>query len=277
MCSSTLKQTIASNGPSTSRASPSITCALGTAARSISANWCSGSIATTSSACSARRAVWVPMPAPTSSTRPWSHGRARSTIQALYACAPAMASRSWASASGTPGRIGSVRVCVLTTSYPRSREDAGGRFVAEAVEHLRAAGLEVTVVSPVDFHHFGIAFGGGIVQNLKARPWLVLLLPLFLVSFARAARRGARDADVVHAHWIPSGIAAIATGKPFVLQVWGTDVEIARRLPWLVRPIVRRARAVIAASSFLAGDARALGARDVRVIPNGVAIPEQVG
>ena len=29
-----------------------------------------------------------------------------------------------------------MRVCVLTTSYPRSPEDVAGRFVAEAVDHL---------------------------------------------------------------------------------------------------------------------------------------------
>jgi glycosyltransferase involved in cell wall biosynthesis len=170
-----------------------------------------------------------------------------------------------------------MRICVLTTSYPRSADDVAGIFVAETVEHLRAAGLEVDVVSPADFQHFGIAFGGGIVQNLRARPWLLFSVPLFLVAYARAARRGARAADVVHAHWIPSGIAALATGKPFVLQVWGTDVELARRAPWLVRPILRRARVVIAASSFLADQARALGARDVRMIPNGVEIPADVG
>jgi glycosyltransferase involved in cell wall biosynthesis len=170
-----------------------------------------------------------------------------------------------------------VHVCVLTTSYPRSEADVAGRFVAEAVEQLRAAGVEVDVVSPASFRHFGIAYGDGIVQNLRARPWLALLVPAFLVAFARAARRGARDADVVHAHWIPSGIAALVTGKPFVLQVWGTDVELARRVPWLVRPLLRRARAVIAASSYLAAEATKLGAREVRVIPNGVEIPEHVG
>ena len=170
-----------------------------------------------------------------------------------------------------------MRVCVLTTSYPRTPVEVAGRFVAEAVEHLRAAGIKVDVVSPADFPHFGIAFGGGIVQNLRARPWLALALPAFLVAYARTARRAARGADVVHAHWIPSGIAAIATGKPFVLQVWGTDVELARRAPWLVRPILRRARMVIAASAFLGEQARALGAREVRVIPNGVEIPTEVG
>jgi glycosyltransferase involved in cell wall biosynthesis len=170
-----------------------------------------------------------------------------------------------------------VHVCVLTTSYPRSEADVAGRFVAEAVEQLRAAGVEVDVVSPASFRHFGIAYGDGIVQNLRARPWLALLVPAFLVAFARAARRGARDADVVHAHWIPSGLAALATGKPFVLQVWGTDVELARRVPWFARPLLRRARAVIAASSYLAAEATKLGAREVRVIPNGVEIPERVG
>ena len=170
-----------------------------------------------------------------------------------------------------------MHVCVLTTSYPRSETDVAGRFVAEAVEELRAAGVVVDVVSPASFRHFGIAYGDGIVQNLRARPWLVLLLPAFLIAFARTARRASRDADVVHAHWIPSGIAALATGKPFVLQVWGTDAELVRRVPWLARPLLRRAKAVVAASSYLAAEATALGAREVRVIPDGVDIPEHVG
>jgi glycosyltransferase involved in cell wall biosynthesis len=102
----------------------------------------------------------------------------------------------------------------------------------------------------------------------------VLLLPLFFVSFARAARRAARGADVVHAHWLPSGIAGLATRMPLVVQLWGSDVELAKRLPWLFRPILRRARIVICASNALAADARALGARDVRVIPSGIEVPE---
>ena len=170
-----------------------------------------------------------------------------------------------------------VKVVVLTTSYPRHERDVAGLFVRDAVEAVRAEGVEVEVVSPASFPHFGIAYGHGIVGNLRRRPWLVLLLPAFLVSFARAARRAARDADLVHAHWLPSGLAALATGKPYVVQLWGTDVELARRAPWLFRPILRRARLAIAASEFLADAARELGAREVRVIPSGVEIPESVG
>jgi len=167
-----------------------------------------------------------------------------------------------------------VRVAVLTTSYPRTSQDPAGRFVADAVEHLRARGVHVEVVSPASFRHFGIAYGHGIAGNLRARPWLVLLVPAFLWSFRRAVPR---DVDLLHAHWLVSGAVAMTLRKPYVVQVWGTDLELARRLPWLARPVLRRARLVIAASSFLAGEARSLGARDVRVVPGGVAIPVEVG
>jgi glycosyltransferase involved in cell wall biosynthesis len=169
-----------------------------------------------------------------------------------------------------------VKVAVLTTSYPRGPDDVAGRFVADAVEHVRARGVDVDVVSPASFRHFGIAYGHGIVGNLRAQPWRVSLVPAFLASFRRAAARAARDADLVHAHWLAAGAVAATLGKPYVVQVWGTDVELARRMPWLARPVLRRARLVIAASSFLAEEARALGARDVRVVPSGVAIPESV-
>jgi glycosyltransferase involved in cell wall biosynthesis len=170
-----------------------------------------------------------------------------------------------------------VRVAVLTTSYPRWQGDAAGRFVADAVERLRGRGLDVVVVSPATFRHFGIAYGAGIVGNLRARPASALLVPAFLGAYVRAARRAARDADLVHAHWLVSGLPALATGKPYVLQVWGTDVELARRAPALARPVLRRARLVVAASRALAEEARALGARDVRVIPSGVDPPADVG
>jgi len=38
-----------------------------------------------------------------------------------------------------------VKVVVLTTSYPRFAGDAAGRFVADAVRHVRAAGVDVEV------------------------------------------------------------------------------------------------------------------------------------
>ena len=168
-----------------------------------------------------------------------------------------------------------MKILVLTTSYPRGPGDPAGRFVADAVEAARVRGVEVDVVSPADFRHFGIAYGHGIVGNVRRRPWLALLVPAFLLSFRLAARR--RECDLVHAHWLAAGAVAATLGKPFVVQVWGTDVELARRAPWLTRWILRRARLVVAASPFLAEEALKLGAREVRVVPAGVAIPAEVG
>ena len=135
-----------------------------------------------------------------------------------------------------------VKLLVLTTSYPRGADDVAGTFVRDGVEALRAAGAEVRVVSPASFRHYGIAYGDGIVNNLRAAPWKALALPLFLLSFARAARRAARGADVVHAHWLPSVVPAMATGKPVVLQLWGSDAALATRARPLARWLVRRAR-----------------------------------
>jgi glycosyltransferase involved in cell wall biosynthesis len=151
-----------------------------------------------------------------------------------------------------------VKVLVLTTSYPPD----GGSFVAGAVEAARSRGIEVEVVTPSSFRHFGIAGGHGILGNLRARPWLVALVPLFLWNFRRAAAR--HDADLVHAHWLVSGVVAATLRKPYVVQPWGTDVALLGRLPW-------RFPRVIAASPFLAA---AMGG--ATVVPSAVPIPERV-
>ena len=140
---------------------------------------------------------------------------------------------------------GTIRSALLDES-PIIRSDGTFRrdyfFVRDAVEHLRADGVDVSVVSPVSFRHFGLAYGHGIAGNLKRAPWKLALVPLFLASYARAARTAARDADLVHAHWLPSALPALATGRPFVVQLWGTDVELARRVAWASRLLLRRAR-----------------------------------
>jgi glycosyltransferase involved in cell wall biosynthesis len=170
-----------------------------------------------------------------------------------------------------------LKVVVLTTSFPRGPEDVAGVFILQQVATIQERGVEMRVVSPASFRHYGIAYGSGVAGNLRRKPYLALALPLMLTGFARAARRAAVDADLVHAHWIPSGVVAMTTRKPFVVQVWGTDIELARRAPALARQVLRRARLVIAPSTALADEARRLGAEDVRIIPSGVELPAEVG
>jgi glycosyltransferase involved in cell wall biosynthesis len=169
-----------------------------------------------------------------------------------------------------------VKVVVVTTSYPRGPGDAAGVFVRDAVEGVRARGIGVEVVSPATLRHYGIAYGSGIPGNLRHAPWRAAFLPLFIGSLARATRRAARGADLVHAHWLPSGLAARAAPIPFVVQLWGTDVELARRARRPARALLGAARLVICASAALADAAEDLGAQTVRVVPTGVEIPESV-
>ena len=169
-----------------------------------------------------------------------------------------------------------MRVAVLTTSYPRWEGDSAGRFVADAVERVRAH-VDVEVVSAQSFRHYGIAYGHGVLGNVKRRPWLGALVPMMIASFVHAARDAARDADVVHAHWLPAGWVAARTGKPFVVTLHGTDMELAQRVPRLAGVVFARAAAVVAVSNAIAETAGELGARDVQVIPNGIDVPPAAG
>jgi glycosyltransferase involved in cell wall biosynthesis len=167
-----------------------------------------------------------------------------------------------------------VRVCWLTTSYPRNESDPAGAFMRDAVDDVRAAGVEVDVVAPDSFRHYGIAYGAGIVGNLRGSPTKALLLPAFMTAYSRAARRAAREADLVHAHWLPSGFPARVTRKPYLLTMHGTDAELAGRAPAVFRPVVRAARMLLCVSESLTDTAHALGAREVRVVPMGITVPE---
>lgn len=167
-----------------------------------------------------------------------------------------------------------MRVVVVTTSYPRPGNDVPGRFIADAVDRLRTKGVEIEVVAPGAFRDCGLAAGPeGLLANVRRRPWAA---PVILASMARAVRRAARTADLVHAHWLPNAAAAAAARKPFVVTLHGTDMALARRAPPLARSLLRRADAVVAVSTALAGEARRLGAASARVIPNGVDLPADV-
>jgi glycogen synthase len=166
-----------------------------------------------------------------------------------------------------------VKLVVLTTSYPRYEGDPTVHFLGEAVAHLRDRGVDVEVVSPMSFQHFGIAYGSGVMGNLRRHPWRTAFVPAMLANFRRAARVPARDADLLHAHWLPTGVVAASLDKPFVLTVHGTDAELARRAPAVARWVLRKARVVICVSNALAEVVRGLGVEHVRVIPNGVETP----
>jgi glycosyltransferase involved in cell wall biosynthesis len=151
--------------------------------------------------------------------------------------------------------------------------------VADLVERLEARGVEITIVGPEDFRGFGGP--GGVVAGFRRKPWLT---PVVLASMARALRRAARDADLVHAQWLASMLVVPAARKPVVLTLHGSgsagrfqDLQLMGKAPRPAGALFRRARVVIGVSSQLTEAARRVGARDARWIPNGVDLPAEVG
>ena len=171
-----------------------------------------------------------------------------------------------------------MKVTVFTTSYPRGPDDFAGRFVSGLVERVRERGVDVDVVAPGDYDTYGLSSdGGGIVRAAKRRPWAA---PFMLSSMARTLRAAARDADLVHAHWLAGGAVALLAGKPFVVTLHGTisggaldDFELLRKASRPARLVLDRARAVICVSEALTEAALRAGVKRAVFIPNGIDVP----
>jgi glycosyltransferase involved in cell wall biosynthesis len=148
-----------------------------------------------------------------------------------------------------------LKVLFLTSSYPRTSEDSASIFLRHLAEALGKRHIEVHVLAPsggksghsvegnVKVHRFQyfpvslqkLAYGSGIVPNLKRSPWLWLQVPFFLYSMFYSLVRLIRTEhpSLVHAQWIiPQGLVAILAkllcGTPVITTGHGTDVFALR-------------------------------------------------
>ncbi|MCC7635773.1 glycosyltransferase family 4 protein [Stenotrophomonas rhizophila] len=183
------------------------------------------------------------------------------------------------------------RLLVLASTYPRWHGDPEPGFVHELSQRL-VADFDVRVLCPhaagalprecmdgVDVIRYRYAPArwerlvndGGIVGNLRHRPWTALLLPSFLLGQLWSLLRMLCTArpDVIHAHWIlPQGLmvallqmVGIRT-PPTLVTSHGADLFSLRgRFPmWIKRLTVRRMQASSVVSSAMLGPMLALGA-----------------
>ena len=143
-----------------------------------------------------------------------------------------------------------LKILFLTSSYPRSQEDTASVFLRYLAGKLAKRGLDVHVLAPADgkggtsiegeltvhrFQYFptalqALAYGSGIMPNLKRSPWLWLQVPFFLIVMTMRLVRllTAQPFDVIHAHWIlPQGIVGLLGAYlyrvPLVVTAHGTD------------------------------------------------------
>lgn len=156
-----------------------------------------------------------------------------------------------------------MKVLQLAHAWPRNTDDPFVPYLQESARLLVDRGVEVHALVPhaaglattermdgVTVHRFryapgrweSLAYDGGILPALKARPARVLLLPAYLLAWVAAAVRLVKAVrpDLVHAHWwLPAGVVArlvaARLGVPYLVTSHGTDVVAARS------PLLRRA------------------------------------
>jgi glycosyltransferase involved in cell wall biosynthesis len=193
---------------------------------------------------------------------------------------------------------------VLTSTHPRWGGDTEPRFVLDLCARLRddyrvvvlaphaAGAARAEVMEGVEVHRFRyaperwqqLAYEGGMVPKLRARPWAWLLVPVFLVAETLAIARLLRrlPVAVLHAHWlIPQALCAwlacvLARRRPpLVCTVHGADVFSLRGAAFdaLRRFILARCAWVGAVSEAIAAELRRLGAGpgQVLILPMGVS------
>ena len=202
------------------------------------------------------------------------------------------------------------RLLILTTSFPRFADDDSAIFIKRMVEGYAELGAQGLVVVPHDSEEpireqlgsfevhrykyglFGrgtLAFGAGIMPNLRSKPLLFFQIPLFLIQMFLTAWRLREKWDCIHANWIvPGGIAWLlskATGKPFITTLRGEDVKLLGSpvLKTLCTPAIRAATGITTVNSSFVETILALYpfcANKMKTIPNGITTkalsPEQV-
>jgi len=180
-----------------------------------------------------------------------------------------------------------MKVLFLTHSFPREPGDAPGAFVLRLATALRHEGIDTSVVAPgapgvPDHSDFGevsvarfryaprkyetLAYAGNMASQVQAS-WSARVTMLgFLGAEFRSAVRARRETepDLVHAHWwFPNGLVGTwlsrMTNKPLVTTLHGTDVRLARSVPFsrpAFRHVMHNSAAVTAVSRWLAAEAQ---------------------
>ncbi len=143
---------------------------------------------------------------------------------------------------------------LLAFSYPRYSDDESSIFIKRLVQGYSKAGASGVLITPLDSrealqeqfenflivrYRYGIfskgrlAFGSGIMPNIRSNPLLMLQVPMFLFMMYLSALRTRRQWSFIHANWAVAGLVALAlrlsTGRPYIITLRGEDMNLLRR------------------------------------------------
>jgi glycosyltransferase involved in cell wall biosynthesis len=195
-------------------------------------------------------------------------------------------------------------VLVLTSSFPRYEGDTSSIFLQYLYRRIKREGYEIHVLAPDDklvnmsesdgvvIHHFRyfarsgqrVAYGSGIVHNLRKYPIYWIQVPMFTIAMAIAFLwlLIKLKPSIVHAHWlIPMGFIA-GFFKPFfsyrnIITSHGSDIHTfkGKIATWMRMFTLRRADVWTTNSHSSANLLKKhVSPETVNVIPMGVDIKQ---
>ncbi|RKZ78693.1 MAG: glycosyltransferase family 4 protein [Candidatus Parabeggiatoa sp. nov. 1] len=200
------------------------------------------------------------------------------------------------------------QILVITSTFPRWQGDKEPPFVYELSQRL-AQHYTVHILAPhaegaalteqfnnlrvTRFRYFftkyqTLAYGGGILPNLKQNRWRYLLVPFFIIAewFALVRLLRQEKFDLIHAHWlVPQGLVALLAAaffkkSPPILctshggDLFGLQGKLFKKLKQFV---LKRSTALTVVSHTMQETALSLGAEaaKIQVIPMGVDLINQ--
>ncbi len=195
-----------------------------------------------------------------------------------------------------------LRVCILSTSYPRFKNDFYATFIQQLLERLLKKDLYVDVVcshsygipinevnNGIKIHRYvymlpfklqNLTYTGGMPNKLKSSFFAKLEIIPFLISFFIVSLKVSKNCDVIHAHWIISGMVAILVKKiykrPVVLTIHAGDyIDFAAKTKLLKKIssyIFMRVDKIVSVSENIKKNICKFGISEdkIVVIPNGV-------
>jgi teichuronic acid biosynthesis glycosyltransferase TuaC len=182
-----------------------------------------------------------------------------------------------------------MRVCAITSSFPRYEGDFSGVFVYNLIAGLSKS-HEIHVVYPTDvewpgdncesFHRHPVSYPFNTYPMAQVHGLDLINTAPLLFNMAREIRRIKREniIDLLHAFWtIPCGfVSALCRGNvPLLTTLEGSDLEV---FGWklisrhFIKYALKRSTRIMSLSTDLKSEAIGLGADEDRisVIPDGV-------
>lgn len=198
----------------------------------------------------------------------------------------------------------SMKVCMVTSSFPRYDGDSWGPFILNYCKTLQKLGIEMHVVAPlakpckkmeeeiegVIIHRFNywplkstqrLAYPPGIIPNIKNYSLAKFqIFPYIFACFSKVLETVKKHKiDLIHAQWaFPSGFVAVLTEKvlkiPFLVTTQGAEFFISKPtfIKKIIRYVLQKAECVMPVSYHMYKRAIVYGAdkNSLFVIPNAV-------